>query len=83
MPDLKPVLDDAAIYGTNDRYVCLRCAGVQATHTGVTTGGFRLELVTGEDLVWWAGAGLGALSCECGRLTARLVLDGTVQFTGS
>ncbi|WP_158097201.1 hypothetical protein [Cellulosimicrobium sp. KWT-B] len=43
-----------------------------AQHTGATTGGARLRPVAADDVADWAAAGLGALRCECRRLTASL-----------
>lgn len=43
-----------------------------AQHTGATTGGARLRTVEADDVIGWEWAGLGALTCECRRLTASL-----------
>ena len=67
------LLDPQRIYLAHDRWVCgeTHCAGMTAATTGYTTGGAIVRPVTADDVEGWEWAGLGALGCECGRLTAR------------
>lgn len=67
------MLKDGAIYVAFDRFVCssVMCAGSTAVATGRDIGGHRLREVDAADLAEWAGYGLGALRCECGRVVAE------------
>lgn len=64
------VLAADTVYGTDDRYVRRDCAGSNANATGYTIHGVRLAKVTKREIKEWADAGLGALTCECGKVTA-------------
>ncbi|MFJ4233834.1 hypothetical protein [Cellulosimicrobium cellulans] len=80
-----PVLDPDQIYLSHDRWVCgeAACAGITAQHTGATTGGARLRPVAADDVIGWEWAGLGALTCECRRLTVSLGQDNAVVIERS
>jgi len=67
-----PVLHDGALYlGDNGRVMCSasHCAGVTARLSGRDLSGARVTPVTRADLAEWATYDLGAMRCECGRIT--------------
>lgn len=71
------------IYCAYDRWVCLqaRCAGLTASATGVTIGGYRLTALTALDVTSWTTATTqDHVSCECGRLRAAVDANGRIQI---
>jgi hypothetical protein len=77
MATLDVILKPETVYVAHDRFVCasLQCAGVTAAMTGVTTGGAKLREVDAADVVEWQGYEMGALTCECGAVTAGVFND--------
>lgn len=69
----QPVLTPGILYTAWDRYVCasIGCAGSTALHTGWTIGGAPVTPTTAEEVAdWYAHPELGAMTCECGSVTA-------------
>lgn len=72
------------IYGAWDRWVCseIPCAGMTATATGVTIGGYRLHPIAAEDVrEVTALTGQRHIACDCGRLRASLDAHGRLVTT--
>jgi hypothetical protein len=65
-------LEGGVVYVAFDRFVCsfVACAGNTALATGYSIDGHKLRKVDAQDLAEWATYDLGALKCECGRVTA-------------
>lgn len=70
MPLPTPVLQPDTLYLAYDRIVCIDCAGMTATYTGLTIGGAPVTPIIGSDVTEWANYGFGPLSCEGKHLTA-------------
>lgn len=68
------VLAEDTVYAAFDRYLCRDCAGYTAQTTGRDLNGHHLVKVTHPEIVEWAALGMGALSCECGKVTAHAAL---------
>lgn len=77
-----PVLAPQTIYSAWDRWICATpsCAGASALFTGVTIGGYVVTPVTAAEVKEWQEHDLGALTCECGRLTGTLTPGGTLRI---
>jgi hypothetical protein len=63
------VLAADTVYAAYDRYLCRDCAGYTAQTTGRGIDGHRLVKVSAAEIREWVALGMGALTCECGRVT--------------
>lgn len=77
----RPVIAADVIYLAHDQFVCIECAGTSATYTGRTINGVRLSKIGSMDVRHWESYDMGALTCECGRLSASLDASGAVRFS--
>lgn len=71
-------LGDTALYLTTDRVVCAECAGYTARTTGRTRDGIALVPIDAEGVRCWNALGAGAMTCDCGRLSASLASTGEI-----